>query len=217
MADWLPLIMRRPELFTEGIMPDISQVDGPDLLLARSRAPYRQRQHSTSRNWSIQCYQANQDGPSSSEKALSKSKDWSETAGEACWNAADLSLTSIPIYVWTHIFRVEPLPPIWRNHSILLGRSLLCVQGSRDPHPPAAQLKDLDWHRYADQPWIQSQDPSLPVQVVVPCEPPHLSGHQRMDLEDRIEADLALIGHIFHWGQPAAPVTLNLPDFETSS
>lgn len=210
MPSWLPLIMPRPELFSDNTLPDLGAADRAELFEGKYGRGWEHSFRMLRRASVAPLRMAERDVEDTSEAS-----DLHHAAKDDFTNSVFISL---PLFTWIHVFARgysrdlyhEDRNPQASKIRATIARS--CMTWSvGDAEVPLYRLDRMQWQRSTLKPDLGDLPGETGVQVIIPYDRQWGSAHKRLHLAGHLKEDLALMGAAYGWGEPLEPRRINLP------
>lgn len=219
---WLPIVMPRPELFSErAYWPDLAPIETPHILELKRTGNQNMEVDAVRRLISL-------DPPRCTPTPFK----WREES----WKAIDSRVrhrmllnifTSLPIFTEVYLFGHGLKNNGW-DLAYRMGDTHLSIPGQHDflgivapsfitwstrglMWEPLYRTDRMEWRDYLPKPDFSAWPDGVPAQIIVPYERPHASGHERMKIRAQFEDDLRFLSFANGWGAPLKPVWIDMP------
>lgn len=220
---WLPIVMPRPELFSDpSYWPDLAKIEVPHILELKRESSSNLKVDALRRLISLE-------PPRSTPVSFDRrEKVWKEIESQAHNHLLLSTFLSLPIFTEVYLFARGTLNHGW-NLAEEMGDLSLSIPSQHDylgiitrtfitwstrglMREPLHRTDRMIWRDYLPAPEFSAWPEGVPAQIIVPFERPHYSAHERMRLKAEFENDLRFFSIANCWGPPLKPVWIDMPD-----
>jgi len=219
---WLPIVMPRPELFSDpSYWPDPARVEVPHILELTRENRDSMKIGGLRRLISF-------DPPRTTPTRLDRrEKVWDEIDRQAHHHLLLSTFLSLPIFTEVYLFSRGTMNYGWNlaeemgDHSLsipsqedflgLITRTFITWSTRGLLREPLHRTDRMIWRDYLPKPDFSAWPEGVPAQIIVPFERPHYSAHTRMRLRAEFENDLRFFSIANGWGAPLTPAWIDMP------